>query len=153
MRSPPCIVVLAKVVGVDINPRALAFASANAAVNLPACDKGVLEMRLGNMFSPVPAGELFDMVLVNPPFEPVPPDTSYFLHSHGGEDGLDFVRVFLPQVPSRLRPGGRFEMYTCALGDSDSEQVSDLVVAAFPGYRVEVCRVDRFPAGGGLLAV
>lgn len=135
----------AKVVGIDINPRALAFASANAAVNLPSRGEGVFEMRLGDMFAPVPADERFDLVLVNPPFEPVPPDTSYFLHSHGGEDGLDFIRVMLPQIPRLLRPGGRFEMYTCVLGDSDSELVSDLVVAAFPGYRVEVRRVDRFP--------
>jgi SAM-dependent methyltransferase len=136
----------ARVVGVDISERALAFAAANAALNLSR-ERGEapVERLRGNLFEPLPPDERFDVVLINPPFEPVPPDTRYYLHSHGGEDGLDVVRIVLPQVQGWLRPGGRFEMYTCTLGDEDSERVSELVVAAFPGFRVEVNRVDRFP--------
>jgi methylase of polypeptide subunit release factors len=136
----------ARVVGVDINPRALAFAAANAAVNLSR-ERGEapVEMLQGNLFDPLSPDDRFDLVLVNPPFEPVPPDTEYFLHSHGGEDGLDVVRIILPQVQKWLHPGGRFEMYTGALGDDHTERASDLAVAAFPGFCVEVRLVDRFP--------
>jgi SAM-dependent methyltransferase len=136
----------ARVVGVDINPRALTFAATNAAVNLSQ-ERGEppLERLCGNLFAPLPASDRFDFIVVNPPFEPVPPDTGYFLHSHGGEDGLDVVRILLPAVQDWLRPGGRFEMYTGTPGDADSERASELVVAAFPGYCVEVRRVDRFP--------
>jgi SAM-dependent methyltransferase len=136
----------ARVVGVDINPRALVFAATNAAVNLSR-ERGEppLERLRGNLFAPLPAEDRFDFIVVNPPFEPVPPDTGYFLHSHGGEDGLDVVRTLLPAVQDWLRPAGRFEMYTGTLGDTDSERASELVVAAFPGFCVEVRRVDRFP--------
>ena len=136
----------ARIVGVDVNERALAFARANAAVNLsPERGHAPLETLRGSLFEPLAAEDRFDLVLVNPPFELVPPDTRYFLHSHGGEDGLDLVRAMLPGVAVRLRSGGRFEMYTWTPGDEKSERVTDLVLAAFPGFRVEVRRVDRRP--------
>ena len=136
----------ARVVGVDINPRALAFAATNAAVNLSR-ERGdaPLERLQGSLFESVAPGDTFDLLLVNPPFELVPPDTSYFLHSHGGEDGLDVVRAFLPGVRERLRPGGRFEMFTWTPSDAKSERVTDLVMAALPDFRVEVRCVDTLP--------
>jgi len=136
----------ARVVGVDVSERALAFAAANAAVNLSR-ERGdaPLEILRGNLFEPLAAEDCFDLILVNPPFEPVPRGMRYFLHSHGGEDGLDVVRALLPGVPQRLRPGGRFEMYTCTLSDERSEWVTDLVLAAFPDFRVEVRRVACVP--------
>jgi len=131
----------ARVVGVEISERALAFAATNAAVNLAGKrDDAPLEMFRGNLFEPLAAEDCFDLILVNPPFEPVPPGTRHFLHSHGGEDGLDVVRAFLPGVAQRLRPGGRFEMYTWTLTDPRSEWVTDLVLTALPGFRVEVRR-------------
>ncbi len=136
----------ARVVGVDVSERALAFAATNAAVNLSR-KRGdpPLETLRGNLFEPLAAKDRFDLILVNPPFEPVPPGTRYFLHSHGGEDGLDVVRALLPGVRQRLRPGGRFEMYTWTPSDERSEWVTDLVLAELSGFRVEVRRVDWVP--------
>jgi release factor glutamine methyltransferase len=136
----------ARVVGVDVSERALAFAAANAGVNLSR-ERGnaPIETLHGNLFEPLAAGDRFDVILVNPPFELVPPGARYFLHSHGGEDGLDVVRAFLPGIDQRLRPRGRFEMYTWSPGDEATEWVTDLVVDALPGYRVEVRQVDRLP--------
>jgi tRNA1(Val) A37 N6-methylase TrmN6 len=136
----------ARIVGVDVSKRALAFAAANAALNLSR-ERGEppLEALHGSLFDPLAAGDRFDLILVNPPFELVPPDTQYYLHSHGGEDGLDVIRAFLPGVREWLRPGGRFEMITWSPGDERSERVTDLVLAAFPGFRVEVRRVDGLP--------
>jgi len=136
----------ARVLGVDVSARALAFAAANAAVNLSR-QRGdaPLQTLQGNLFEPLSPGDRFDLIVVNPPFELVPPDTRYFLHSHGGEDGLDVVRALLPGVPERLRPGGRFEMFTWTPSDATSERVTDLVVAALPGFRVELRRVDVLP--------
>ena len=127
----------------DRNPT-VSFAAANAAVNLSR-ERGdaPLEILRGNLFEPLAAKDRFDLILVNPPFEPVPPGMRYYLHSHGGEDGLDVIRALLPGVPQRLRPGGRFEMYTWTLGDERSERVTDFVLAAFPDFRVEVRRSDQ----------
>jgi hypothetical protein len=36
-------------------------------------------------------------------------------------------------------------MFTWSPGDEESERVTDLVLAAFPGFRVEVRRVDGLP--------
>jgi SAM-dependent methyltransferase len=135
----------ARVVGIDTSSRALAFAAANAALNLSR-ERGEpsLETLRGSLFEPLPAGERFDLIIINPPFEPAPSsDTEYFRHSRGGEDGLDVVRAVLPQVPDRLQPGGRFEMYTWALGDAASHRLSDLAIATLPGMRIEERRVDR----------
>ena len=136
----------ARVVGVEVGERALAFAAANAAVNLSR-ERGdaPLEIMRGSLFEPLAAEDRFDLILVNPPFEPVPPGTWYFLHSHGGEDGLDVVRALLPGVRQRLRPGGRFEMYTWTLSNERSEWATDLVLASFPDFRVEVRRVEWVP--------
>jgi SAM-dependent methyltransferase len=136
----------ARIVGVDISQRALAFAAANAAVNLVR-ERGEppLEMLRGSLFEPLPAQDRFDLIVVNPPFELVPPGTSYYLHSHGGEDGLDVVRALLPGVARRLRPGGRFEMYTWTPGDEHCERVSDLVAAALPRHRIELRCASRLP--------
>jgi SAM-dependent methyltransferase len=135
-----------RAVGVDISARALAFAKANALVNLrPERDKAKLETFQGNLFEPLDPQDQFDLILINPPFELVPPGERYFLHSHGGEDGLDVIRAFLPGLKSRLKPGGRFEMFTWAPGDEQNERVSGLVAAALPGYRVEVIQADSLP--------
>ncbi len=136
----------ARVVGVDISARAIAFAKANASVNLrPERGEAKLEIFQGNLFEPLDATDRFDVILINPPFELVPRGEGYFLHSHGGEDGLDVVRAFLPGLKSRLKPGGRFEMFTWTPGDDANETVSCLVAAALPGYRVEVIKADRRP--------
>ena len=139
----------ARIVGVDISERALAFAAANAAVNLSS-KHPPLETLRGNLFDPLAEGDRFDLILVNPPFELVPPGARYYLHSHGGEDGLDVIRALLPGVSKRLRPGGRFELITWSPGNQDSERVTDLVRAALPGFRIEVRRLDQRPLEGRL---
>ena len=131
-----------RVVGVDVNPRALGFARFNAALN-PS--RTPIDARLGSLYAPLAADETFDVVLVNPPFEPVPPGSAHFLHSHGGWDGLDVVREILAGAPARLRPGGRFEMFTWSPGGDASVLVADLAQAAFPGRRIEVHLADSAP--------
>ncbi len=59
------------VVATDVNPRALAFTSLNAALN--GLDN--VETRLGNLFAPV-AGESFDLVICNAPYV-ISPDTKW----------------------------------------------------------------------------
>ncbi|ROS76598.1 methyltransferase [Cellulomonas sp. PhB143] len=95
------------VVATDISERALGFAAFNLALDGLA---GSAELRRGSMLEPV-AGELFDLVVSNPPFVITPrraegrgvPDYEY---RDGGRAGDDVVRDLVTGVGSVLAPGG-----------------------------------------------
>jgi SAM-dependent methyltransferase len=123
-----------EVIAVDLSGRAAAFARFNLALNGRADGA---EIRVGSLFEPV-AGERFDLVLVNPPFELVPGEASYFLHSHGGEDGLDVVRQILGGAMAHLAPDGRLEMITWSPGDPDHIELVALFEEALAGARIVV---------------
>jgi len=138
----------ARVVGVDVSERALAFAAFNTALNPGAC---AVELRKGSLWEPLAADERFDVILVNPPFELVPPGTTHFLHSSGGEDGLDVVRALLPGLPDRMRPGGRFEIVTWSPATVAAPTLGEDILLArllaerFPGRRIELRVLDDQP--------
>ncbi len=131
----------ARVTGVELSPRAAAFARFNRA--LAGAEVEILE---GSLFAPV-AGRRFDLVLVNPPFELVPPGEEWFLHSHGGEDGLSVVREILAALPAHLKPGGRLEIITWSPATADGPLLVDLLRAALPAHRLEVHLLDEGPLG------
>jgi hypothetical protein len=127
------------VAGTEVNPRAAAFARCNAALN-----GRPLEVLEGSLFAPV-GDRRFDLVLVNPPFEIVPPGEAWFLHSHGGADGMDVVRALLPGLPARLAPGGRFACISWSPASAEGSLLVDLVRAALPGHRLAVHHLDEGP--------
>lgn len=88
-----------RVVGTDINARALTFAAFNAALN------GVrnVEFRLGSLFEPV-AGETFDLVMSNPPYVISPESGLQFRDSGAPVD--TFCRTVIRGIPKHLRAGG-----------------------------------------------
>lgn len=90
-----------RVVATDANPRALALARFNCAVN------GIenVELRLGDLFEPV-AGERFDLIVSQPPFCARPPATPPVLFLHGGSRGDELTRRVLARMASHLAPGG-----------------------------------------------
>jgi hypothetical protein len=69
------------VISTDINPRAIAFAEFNAALN------GItnLETRLGSLYEPV-RGERFGLILSNPPYV-ISPESSLVYRDSGGGPG------------------------------------------------------------------
>ena len=96
----------ARVTAVDASADALAVASANAQrLGLPVV------MRHGSWFAPV-AGEIFDLILSNPPYiaegdEHLPAlahEPRQALVS--GADGLDDLRHIVAHAPAHLRAGG-----------------------------------------------
>jgi len=91
-----------RVVGSDINPRALMLARLNAEVN---GIRGV-EFRQGSLFEPV-AGERFDLIVSQPPFVPRPPDTPRHLFLHGGPRGDELAREIIAGAPAYLSEAGR----------------------------------------------
>jgi methylase of polypeptide subunit release factors len=66
-----------RVVATDVNPRALAYAGFNAALNR----MHTIEFRQGDGLEPV-AGERFDLIVANPPYV-ISPDASYAYRDSG----------------------------------------------------------------------
>jgi methylase of polypeptide subunit release factors len=122
------------VTGIDISPRALAFAEFNRAVNAP--DRPIEFLR-GSLFEPLEEDRRFDLILINPPFEYVPEGETYFLHSDGGVDGLSVIRACLAVAPRHLAEGGRFDIITYSPGCRERPAVLDPLIAAFPEHDIE----------------
>ncbi len=86
------------VVATDANARATAYALLSAALN-----GQVLDARTGDLLQPV-AGELFDLVVSNPPFVIGP--RSRYTYRDGGLDGDDLCRRLVGELPRHLVEGG-----------------------------------------------
>jgi hypothetical protein len=87
------------VVATDVNPRALAVAAFNAALN----GIGNIALRRGSLFEPV-ASEAFDLVVANPPFAIGPNQELAF--RDGGFPADGFVERIVREAPSHLQSGG-----------------------------------------------
>ena len=100
------------VVATDVNARALAYASFNAALN------GVdnVETRLGSFFEPV-EGERFDLVVANPPYV-VSPESAY-LFRDGGMRGDAVSEHVVRRAPAALAPGAFASLLIAWALDSD----------------------------------
>lgn len=94
-----------KVYAVDINKRALKFAKLNAELD------GInnIEFLEGNLFEPV-KGKKFDLITANPPFEPVPENENYYMHSRGGEKGTSILERILLEINDYLVDNGSFQI-------------------------------------------
>jgi Methyltransferase small domain len=87
------------VVAADINPRALAVAAVNAALN----DVRNIEFRQGSYFDPA-EGERFDLVTCNPPYV-ISPESRY-AYRDSGLPGDTVSRQLVQQTPRFLAEGG-----------------------------------------------
>ncbi|TMD93544.1 MAG: methyltransferase [Chloroflexi bacterium] len=88
------------VVAADRNPRAVALATFNAALNAVAS----VECRLGDLLAPV-AGERFDLIVSNPPFV-ISPDRSY-VYRDAEVEGDSICREVVRQGAGHLAEGRR----------------------------------------------
>ena len=102
-----------KVIGVDLNPRALNFARFNALLNQV---KNV-EFVQGNLYEPV-QGKKFDLILANPPFVPAPEQKLYF--RDGGETGEDILENIVAGIPQFLNDSGYAQIVTVMVYMKDS---------------------------------
>ncbi len=95
----------AEVLAVDINPRALQFTAANAALA-----GVVLKPVQSDLFASI-AGE-FDLIVANPPYLVDPAQRAY--RHGGGPLGAGLSLDILSASCDRLAPGGRLVLYTGA---------------------------------------
>jgi SAM-dependent methyltransferase len=92
------------IVATDVNERALAMTRLNAALN-----EVELDVRAGSLFEPV-AGELFDLVVTNPPFVVSSGTGERLVYRDSGLPGDEVVRRVVTQAPGHLEPGGRAQI-------------------------------------------
>ncbi|MBI3414548.1 MAG: peptide chain release factor N(5)-glutamine methyltransferase [Verrucomicrobia bacterium] len=120
----------ARIVALDISFAALAVARANAK-RLHA----TVEFLESDGFDALPSGELFDLIVANPPYIPsaeiavLDPEVCKFdprLALDGGADGLDFYRRLAREAAGFLKPTGRLML---ELGDEQAASASDLLDA------------------------
>jgi hypothetical protein len=93
-----------RVVGVDVNPRALAFCRFNAALNQV---EDRCRWVLADLDAALAPGVRFDLVLANPPFVPSPhTGRSAIAFRDGGVDGEQVTRRLVETLPDRLSNAG-----------------------------------------------
>ncbi|MCW2858075.1 MAG: methyltransferase small [Marmoricola sp.] len=88
------------VVATDVNQRALWLTRLNADLNGVSFD-----VREGSFFEPV-AGELFDLIVTNPPFVISPATGERLVYRDSGLPGDRVVEDIVRRIPSFLNPGG-----------------------------------------------
>lgn len=135
-----------QVVALDINPRARNIAGFNATINGV---QNTIDIRHGSttdIFLPV-SEEKFDYIISNPPFEPTPENTNYYMNSAAGIYGLDFLDSMFSGVNERLEDNGYLQMVTMAPGSLDTPfMLTELLNKHFPGQEISV-NLDLQPIG------
>lgn len=119
----------AKVHAVDISAPALAVAERNRQRHEVA---GRLELFEGDLFSPLPKGTRYDLILSNPPYvdaQDMADLSAEFKHEPAlglaaGGDGLDIALQMLAEAPQWLTPQG---LLVCEVGNS-----AEALEARFP---------------------
>jgi carbamoyltransferase len=111
-----------KVIGVDVNPRALNFARFNALLN----QADNVEFRKGDLYEAV-KGEKFDRILSNPPFVPSPEKRVYF--RDGGPSGEDILKRIVAGLKDHLNEGSMCQIVTLLVftGSDYNEKVASWV--------------------------
>ncbi len=99
----------------EINLRAIEFSKFNAILNNVEEKIKFVKSDWFNEFKDMK----FDLIVSNPPFEPVPKGLKHFYHSAAGEDGLDIIRKLLPQFKKYLNPEGRFQAVSYSISDKN----------------------------------
>jgi release factor glutamine methyltransferase len=127
----------------DISPKALRIAQANAAFHrLPRS----IIFHEGDGFAALPVGLVFDLIVSNPPYIPSAEieqlsaevrDHDPRLALDGGADGLDFYRRLSVEAPDFLVPQGGMML---ELGDHQAEAIRSLMTVA--GWRMLLLEED-----------
>lgn len=127
-----------RVVGVDVNARAVALARFNARLNGLSA-----EFHVGDGVAPV-AGERFDLVVCQPPFVARPPAQSEHTFLYGGAAGDELPLRLLGASARVLAPDGR-AVFLIQSAEREGDPLLERIRRALTGRPVHVLVV----AGGG----
>ncbi|MEZ0492430.1 methyltransferase [Kineococcus sp. TBRC 1896] len=137
-----------RVTATDTSERALDLAAVNAALNEVS-----LDLRHGSLFGPVRDGELFDLVVSNPPFVITPRTSAVptYEYRDGGMPGDSLVARIVAEVGPVLAPGGVAQL----LGNwelHDGQSWSQRVESWLEGTGLDAWVVQREVADPALYA-
>lgn len=127
------------IIATDVSSHALRLAWGNAGEHHV---KDKVRFAMGNLLEPV-TGPV-DLIVSNPPYvsrselAAAMPEVNRYeprLALDGGEDGLDVIRVLLPQAREKLKPGGALLV---EIGSTQGPAVMQLAQTHFPDAAVEV---------------
>ncbi len=118
-----------RVVAVDIDPKAIDVAKANAAAR-----GAKIRFIVSDLFSKVDKDEKFDLIIFNPPYLPYSEDLPNDIDLVGGKVGNELSIRFLKEAKNFLKEGG-FVLLICS---SISEPYEIFSTAKEYGYDVEV---------------
>jgi release factor glutamine methyltransferase len=128
-----------KVLGVDINPEAVACANENAKANKIKNAK----FAISDLFSKVPKAK-FDAILFNPPY--LPTDETELIEEpinaafDGGKDGRKVVEKFLAEFDRFLKPGGILLLIQSSLNDLEKTKKQLKKI----GYDAKIIDEEKF---------
>lgn len=110
----------ANVICTDVNPFAIELVKKNYMMNQNIL-KGNLEIRIGDLFSPILSSETFDVIIFNPPYLPTKKDELvgkwFDTATNGGEDGLLITKRFIEELPIYLNKNGSAYFVFSSLSD------------------------------------
>jgi len=131
-----------RVVGTDVNARALELAALTAALN-----RADIDLREGSLYDPV-AGERFDLIVSNPPFVMSPPtaDDATLTYRESNLEGDRLVETLVRGAADHLLPGGSLQLLTnwAILDEPWEERLRRWVPAGCDAWFIERERLDVF---------
>jgi len=107
-----------KVIATDVSPFAVQCARKNVKINQL---ESKIEIRQGDLFSPIKTGERFNLILSNPPYLPESEEMhqqdAQWLEKawNGGRSGRKFIDRFIRNCKLYLEPLGRVQMVQSSL--------------------------------------
>ena len=110
-----------KVVGIDINPRAINLAQFNALFN----NIKNVEFKCGDLFEPIDANSVFYLILVNPPYLVKSPETT--LYSDGGVTGDALLKKVVGGVPKYLKKEGYCQIVSAFFSTNKQRNIYTLL--------------------------
>nr|WP_231980554.1 methyltransferase [Tessaracoccus coleopterorum] len=131
-----------RVVGTDVNGRALELAALTAALN-----RADIDLRAGSLYEPV-AGERFDLIVSNPPFVMSPPtsEAATLTYRESNLEGDRLVETLVRGAADHLLPGGSLQLLTnwAILDEPWEERLRGWVPEGCDAWFIERERLDVF---------
>lgn len=126
----------------DINPRAVAFQSENAAFNGFPRDR--FTSILADIAEFVPQRR-YDAILANPPFVPTPEGIEGTITSNGGPDGSRYVGILLARLDELLESSGRALVYVFQLAREGRPLILDQLAGIAKHRQLEITPAQERP--------